>query len=222
MKKFLLLAFVTICIGIVVPCKAYSADITVGATVWYTQWDMEDVTVDPAFMYGPALAVKFSDDFNLTAVYLYGKFDMGGGAKISRNDLDLALNYRLNDYFKAFAGLKYMGYSMPFLDHSGIGPGLGLSATLPMAENLFLLATLSGFHLWGQNDFDYAGNVKKTDYTEYGMNSTLSLAYYIEPASTVVSLGGRFQYFQTHLDGEGITKNKFYGATLTATYTFGI
>ncbi|MCL2026685.1 MAG: hypothetical protein FWG92_07780, partial [Leptospirales bacterium] len=57
----------------------------------------------------------------------------------------------------------------------------------------------------------------------------------IAPASTVISLGGRFQYFKTVFD-EAIdvgsipaaseatynsnAKNKFYGVTLTATYTF--
>ena len=73
------MAFITICIGIIIPCKVHAADITVGATTFYAWWDLEQkghsYNTDPGFLFGPALAVKFNDDFNLTFVYLYGKFD---------------------------------------------------------------------------------------------------------------------------------------------------
>ena len=231
MKKFLLLTFIASIIGILIPSKIYATDITVGATTWYAWWEAEQggnkMDADPTFMYGPALAVKFNDDFNLTFVYLYGKFDAEeAGGKVKRNDSDLALNYRVHDYFKVFAGVKYMTFSSPDFDHDGIGPGLGLSATYPVTENLFLLATLSGFHLWGKEK--YTNNHPSDDYKEYGFNSTLSLAYYIASASTTVSLGGRFQYIKTdfdsneHTNGDSSMKSKIYGVTLTATYTFSI
>jgi hypothetical protein len=193
MKKYLLLAFIAICIGIIIPCKIYAVDISVGATTWYSWWGggaPDDSDVDPAFLYGPALSVKFNDDFNLTFVYLYGKYDMAGKDKNSgttfkfkftRSDADLALNYRLNGYFKAFAGIKYIDSSAMGFDWFGYGPGLGLSCTLPITENIFLLATLSGFHLWGEEDNSHNGKSKNKS---YGANSTLGLAYYIDPAST--------------------------------------
>ena len=99
--------------------KAYAFDITVGATTWYTWNDMTHSEagvikdIDPAFLYGPALSAKFNDDFNLTFIFLYGKFDTKtntGDVKMTRMDSDLALNYRLNDYLKIFAGVKYLGY----------------------------------------------------------------------------------------------------------------
>lgn len=35
------------------------------------------------------------------------------------------------------------------------------------------------------------------DFYKYGVNSSISLAYYVEAASTTISLGGRFQYVTT-------------------------
>ena len=236
MKKILLLALVAVCIGIAIPNKAHAVDITVGATTWYAWWDFnqEGMDIDPTFLYGPALAVKFNDDFNLTFIYLYGKFDSTekdddpmksepvSKDKIKRSDSDLALNYRLNDFLKLFAGMKYMNFkSSGGFVHGGYGPGLGLSATFPVAENLFLLGTFSGFYLWGNEEH---GDREDYKFKESGFNSSLALAYYIAPASTTINLGGRYQYFKTDYNDssqDGMS-HKFYGITLTATYTFSI
>ena len=86
----------------------------------------------------------------------------------------------------------------------------------PVIDNLFLFAALSGLYIWGDEE-NNLGN--KDYYREYGINSTLSIAYYIADFSTTVSLGGRFQYFKTDYD-DGNNKHMFYGITLTATYTF--
>jgi hypothetical protein len=257
------------------PCRAYSIDITAGATTWYAFGSRyEDVkdgcsrentsyAFDPTFLYGPALSVKFNNDFNLTFVFLYGKFDYkenyletGGIAdfqhnmksRAARSDSDLALNYRLNDYFKTFAGIKYMSYKIDIshdatafggdnlwthIKHVSVGPGIGLSGTLPIIDNIFALATISGFYLWSagekfNDNWIYAPRADLTiGYNEYGINSTLSIAYYIADWSTVISLGGRFQYFIIdYYEYEpflinSIT-NKIYGITLTATYSFSI
>ena len=263
MKKLLLLAFMAIAIGIIIPSKVYAVDISVGATTWYSWWDPvstsggSSVEIDPAFLYGPALSVKFNDDFNLTFIFLYGEFDAtmvadgdssGGSTKVTskRRDSDLALNYRLNNYFKLFGGIKYMGYKYSMdifhsgygwfnfkVDHSGFGPGLGISAAYPILDNLFFLASISGIYLWGDEEEKLPWAKEKTEFKEYGMNSSVSIAYYIAPASTVISLGGRFQYYKTaygdHSGEDGDPdddpvdeKNKFYGITLTATYNFSI
>ena len=227
-KSFLAFSLL-IFILISTPAKLHAVDISVGAATWYTWWDWKSpgrgnfIDIDPAFLYGPVLSVKFSDDFNLTFVYLYGKFDAqiplyaDTNIKLKRSDLDLALNYRLNNYFKVFGGIKYMGYKYLMdsdeTDHSGIGPGLGLSVAYPLVENLFLLANISGMYLWGSDD--------GFKFIDYGINSGLSIAYYIVPASTVISLGGRFQYYKEVNDYYTNTY-KFYGATLTATYNFSI
>ena len=218
MKKLLLLAFIALCTGIIIPQKLYAVDISVGASTWYVWWDRDEVDIDPAFLYGPVLAAKFTDNFNMTFVYLHGRFDAKDTANtftMKRNDSDIALNFRLNNYFKLFAGMKYMSYS-GIGNNTSYGPGLGISATFPILENLFLLANISIIYLWGDNDGG--------DFKEQGTNSSLSLAYYIASASTVISLGGRYQEFTTVYDDNNKSriKHEFYGVTLTATYTFSI
>ena len=247
--------------------KAYAVDITAGATTWYawgrqyyTQKDPSGtyyttVKSDPGLLYGPALAARFNDDFNLTFVYLYGKFDAEKGdgtkANFKRNDSDLALNYRLTDYFKIFLGAKFLSYDIvPAKDnywgslsfeikdmksHTSYGPGLGVSATVPITGNIFGLATISGLYLLGKEEIDIidrsnvftpVSRTLKIGYNEHGINSNISIAYYIAQASTVISLGGRFQYIMADYKGNEIylsdIKFMIYGATLTATYTFGI
>ena len=245
MKKYLLLAFIAVCIGIIIPSKVQATDISIGATTWYAWWSggtPEDGDADPTFLYGPVMSVKFNDDFNLTFVYLHGKHDIAGESekngikypfkvKFKRSDADLALNYRLNDIFKAFGGIKYIDSSITdMFDWYGYGPGFGLSCTLPVAENIFLLATLSGFHLWGTDESNNGkGGKDKSNNKSYGANTTLALAYYIAPASTTISLGGRYQYLKPNYDekkdddggGKSDAAN-FYGVTLTATYSFSL
>ena len=266
MKKILFLTFIAICISIITPSSMYALDITLGATTWYAQSEqyytqnkdayyMQDAPIksEPAFLYGPTLAVRLSNDFSLTFVFLYGTFktkrDYGtlkSDSKYWRNDSDLVLNYKLNDYFKIFAGVKYFSYAITPADtdnstfrikkidaHTSYGAGTGLSATVPLVGSLFCLGTVSGLYLWGTDKVkieDYStGNNKRSvnnGYNEYGINSTLSLAYYIAPASTVISLGGRFQYLMADYKKNDIyldsIKFTIYGVTLTATYTFSI
>ena len=270
MKKNLLLLFSAISISLIIPHKLYALDITLGGTTWYAQSEQYYTQVkspgglignsiaksDPAFLYGPTVAVRFSPDFNLTFVYLYGFFEnekkSGSGepytTKFSRSDSDLALNYRLGDYFKVFIGAKYLAYGITPAKqdaanfqvvgnvdiHKSYGPGVGLSATVPLVGNLFGLATVSGLYLWGDHDAkvkDYGANDDTArnvtlKFNEYGFNSNLSLAYYIAPASVVISLGARFQYLISDYDKNPIyldsIKFTIWGATLAATYTFRI
>lgn len=214
--------------------EASAAEISAGATTWYSWWDMKtsggdgDKEMDPKFLYGPAFSVKFSDDYNLTFVFLYGTFDMeedSGTEEISRYDSDLALNYRLGNYFKLFAGAKYMAYEMENFSHRSIGPGAGISAVLPVGGNFYLLGNISGLYLWGTHkQDDSSGTEQKTDYVEYGMNSSLSAAYYIAPSSVTLSLGGRYQYFKTDFESDDPDNSDmdhhFYGVTAAATYSF--
>ena len=263
LKKTLLLTLIAISILIIAPHKLHAVDITIGATTWFAWVDQEytknlvsssDTENTPAFLYGPAASVKFNSDFNLTFIFLYGQFKIEEKTpsylinyNYYRYDSDLALNYRLNDYFKIFCGIKYMyfgnnvsknaslgsgsaGFVYKF-EHEGLGPGAGISSTYPVLENLFLLTSLSGFYIWGEEtkgfiDASYSKRSIKSDCNDYGINFNLSLAYYIAPASTTIILGGRYQYIKTDYDkaytyytNDSCT---FYGATLTATYTFSI
>jgi len=268
MKKFIFLILTTIFISIITQHKLYAVDITVGATTWYAFSEQKNtqgkgapgligdtiVKSDPALLYGPTLAVRLSNDFNFTFVYLYGDFvtikedgtNFKSKSKYKRSDSDLALNYRLSDYFKVFAGMKYLSYNIaPYATdlmsfeiknidtHTSLGAGLGLSATVPLIGNLFCLGTVSGLYLFGKDkigitDADSVSNPRSVNlnYNEYGINSTIALAYYIAPASTVISLGGRLQYLVADYKNNAIyldsIKFTIYGVTLTATYTFSI
>jgi len=279
-------------VSILMPIKAYSVDITAGVAAWYA-WLYQPYTQDvyhntpahnkrygetknnPDLLYGPALSVKVSEDFNLTFVFLYGKFDITEvddveesppyydiDYKFERRDSDIALNYRLNDYFKIFAGVKYLSFSTNHsfdasgfnfdgmvyeIDRSGFGPGLGFSIILPIFDNLFLISNISGFYLWVEEKKGYFSSTLvppgtggpldvKTNCKDYGMNLTMSLAYYIAPISTTISVGGRGQFVRTkygseykqHLHkqknkyGDDYNTSGFYGVTFTATYSFSI
>jgi hypothetical protein len=193
------------------------------------------------------MSVKLSESFNVTFVYLFGKFnyeDHGDSFKSKRSDADLALNYRLSGYFKVFAGVKYLAFDMMQVEHIAsatetaindgkhqfIGGGLGLSATFPLANSLFLLATLSGFSGWGYEKVDVTSASKKFSFdaglNDFGINSNLSIAYYISSASTAISLGARYQYFKTKYTESKYfpvtIDNTIYGVTLSAAYSFDI
>jgi len=237
MKKITALTFIAaVCCMTILRSDVSAAEISAGATTWYSWWDLKtsggdgDQEMDPSLLYGPALSLKFSDNYNVTFVFLYGKFDMEQGEgkdEITRYDSDLALNYRLGNYFKLFAGGKYMAYEMDEFSHRSIGPGAGISAVLPIGGSFYLLGNISGLYLWGKHKQDsYNGGSEDIDYNEYGMNSSISLAYYITPASVTLSLGGRYQIFKTDFESDD-PNNKdmvhhFYGITAAATYSFKI
>ncbi len=77
-----------------------------------------------------------------------------------------------------------------------------------------------------QNNFSgFYSRTDDKDYYEYGLNTNLSLSYYIEAASTTNSLGGRYQYIKTEYKGSNPgpdEKNCFYGVTLSLIYNFNI
>lgn len=224
-----------------------AVEMSAGAATWFAWWDFDDhdstteSEIDPAFLYGPSLSAKFSDDFNLTFQFLYGTFDWidtydgeDHKYKFSRTDSDLALNYRLNSYFKVFAGCKYMGYKRTeygAVTHQGLGPGAGVSMVVPLGANFYLLGNFSGFYLYGKDEMDQEGMdlTIKSKYHEYGTNSSLALAYYIEAADTTLSIGGRYQdvksdYYYNSYEGADNSDmdHKFYGVTASATYSFSI
>ena len=263
--------YIIIYAGTIIPCTVYALDVSIGPTMWLTQMDQQYTkNLDDDVYYsdtqkanlpfiGPALAIKFNADFNLTFIYLYAESTVKEkvdtypdlGYNFKRHDADLALNYKLNDYFKIFAGIKYINYSIHRgrhtnysykeiikRDHYGLGPGLGLSAVFPVVENFFLLANLSGFCLLlNKESAEYLeiGHSPesipiKPKSNDYGINAHLSLACYIVPASTTISFGGRFQYIRTvYTDRDPIhgsyynhNTSMFYGVTLTTTYSFNI
>ncbi len=213
---------------------AQAADLSVGASTWYSWWRFEERdrtrSIDPSFLYGPVLALGFGRGWSLSTVFLYGRFTMeeddGASSKINRYDSDTALNYSINRYIKLFAGPKFMGYTMSrqSFSHIAVGPALGIGITLPLSDSLFLLWNVSGVYLFGEHEQENLGVKSSSDYTEPGVNTNLSLAWYIESASTTLTMGFRYQRFNTYYaeDGWSDMTHQFYGITLSAVYAFAL
>ncbi len=212
---------------------SHAMGISIGATSWYAWWDFKsdeyNNTMDPgsALLYGPMLALQLSENWSLSSVFLYGKFEPDNGSSyLKRYDSDSAINYALSRYFKIFAGLKFMGFSFPEGSHYGYGPAAGISFTLPLVENLFLTGNISGMYLWGnhENPESSSGTSSEYNYTEAGANANLSFAYLIASTSTTLMIGGRYQYFHSKYDGAGEASqdHQFYGITASAIYSFSI
>ena len=98
MKKLLLLSFIAISIGIIIPCKVHAFDISAGATTWFVQGyqscgDLSERS-NLSMLYGPVLSAQLSENFNLTFVFLYGVIyypDSVYKDGYKRMDMDLAL-----------------------------------------------------------------------------------------------------------------------------------
>ncbi len=240
MKKSLLFASVLLCMVVLLSSNGSAMDLSAGATTWYV-WNK---TTSPAFTqdtastlyWGPVMSARLSDDFSLSFVFLYGQFDNRRQEDETavvffdqtRMDSDLTLNYSLNTYFKIYLGGKYMRnkFTMPEYDytltHDSYGPGAGISVVLPLGYNFYILGNAGGLYLLGT---EKASRTSDKDYYEYGFNTSLSLSYYIEAASTTISLGGRYQYIKTAYKGsdpDPDEKNYFYGVTLSLIYNFNI
>ncbi len=222
------------CLILLFSSNAHALDISIGVSGWYAWWDMKsddggDESIDPEPLYGPALAINFSPNWSLTTVFLYGKYKIGdsgdGPGDMDRYDSDTAINYSFNRYIKAFGGFKYMGYDWSDGDHMSYGPALGIALTLPLIDNFYLLLNVSGMYLIGKENgtLETTGEKVEIDYYEIGVNSNISLAYYIAPASTSLILGFRYQYFEIDYDKyQGNSQHSFYGVTAAAVYSFSI
>jgi hypothetical protein len=249
MKKTLLSLLLAASLLVVVsgaPAHADETPVTLGVATWFAWMDTGDpgVEIDPFFLYGPSFSMVFSKDLSLSAVGYFGMAtahqaeDTNFGMPkmdydLTRIDADIALNYKLGGVFKAFLGCKLTSYSMSAtIDDgmggtadlsssvTGIGPALGVTMTMPLSANLFLLGSVSGNYLFTSQSTEQTG---QPEYSEsfhfYGYNATLSLAFFLDSAGkNALSLGGRLQSFledQELLPGEKHEWSSFYGITLS-------
>ncbi len=236
----------------VYPSTGTALDLSAGVYTWYSWWELpedqyEDTETDPGLVYGPTLAVSFNEFCTMTFVFLYGKFHAEGESSfyvvnslgpinyykydIERYDSDTAINFKLNNYFKVYLGVKYSAFNYELdgnvadsdFEHKTFGPGSGISITIPVAENTFIIGNVGGLYLKGKEKYrDSLAGDSSFDITDYGYNTSLSLAYFIKPASTTLSLGGRYQYIKTKYDDGFSNNSRFYGVTVSAVYIFNI
>ncbi|TAL39817.1 MAG: hypothetical protein EPN93_00810 [Spirochaetes bacterium] len=219
--------------------NAGAVGMSAGATAWYTQWktDAQDSPeINPGLLYGPVLGVDFAERWSVTSVFLTGSFEAdpvaGASPHFRRYDSDTTLNFALSRWFKVFGGLKYMRYDFSFTEnvplfetsefyHYAYGPGLGIGVTLPVTDSLFALVNVSGMYLAGKTGGD---TVQSQDWTEYGLNTTASLAWYLASLSTTLSAGIRYQRVSFSNDaGSGSEEtHSFLGVTVSAIYHFSL
>lgn len=228
----------------IVPAHSYASDISIGASAWYATWDIEFIdsstTADfgSGLLYGPVLSIKFSQNWSISSMFLYGKFpdatspgDQNDGSSfdLSRMDSDTLLNYSLNKYLKIFVGFKYMKWEFTGGSHVSPGGGGGIGFILPVINNVYFLGNVAGLYIDGYHKNSNSENgTDKDTFIEKGYNGSVSLAYYIQSASTTISLGYRFQFIKTvndekkSDDSSDEYTSKFYGVTLALVYSFEI
>ena len=113
----------------------------------------------------------------------------------------------------------------------GIGPAGGVTYTIALLDNLFLTAGTSLLYTSFEADetrkisVNASGYITSTideryKYSSWGNNTTITLALYIEPLSTSLILGGRFQYLKYYPvnDAPSLDDESFYGITFSVVY----
>lgn len=181
--------------------------------------------------------------------------------EIDKYDSDILFSYSLFRNIQLFFGGKYQRYNLhekdqglyqiasdPFyrdLISNSYGPGLGLGISLPAGENFAILMNLSGLYLFTtiEDKWSEESGSNPPSYTyklhAYGVNSSISLAYFISDANITIVTGFRYQYltykqksvskknydsgdefrFPRDYDSE---KDKFFGISIAAVYKFSI
>ncbi|HNX25295.1 MAG TPA: hypothetical protein PKG60_14710 [Spirochaetota bacterium] len=196
------------------------------------------ISLGGVFSYGTGWECKADYIYNPsgTEVHIYKSTD-----KMERFEGDLTINYALNNIFKIFFGWKYFGergegeyYFFPTsnpaaifrgdfeIDFNSTGPGVGLSSIFNLANNLYLITTVSGIYQKSQTKTKITGYTNREDKESneyFGGNGLLNLAYVIPETNVTLSLGGRYQYLK-NMDDD--TRILFYGVVLSAIYAFNI
>lgn len=189
--------------------------------------------------------VSYGKGWECEADYLYynGSYQLHVNKtleKLQRFESDLTMNYAINDMVKLFFGWKYFiqkgegTYSYYVVlspattgggefenTYTQTGPGLGLTLTFNVADNIYVMGSVSGIYLINKTESERTGssNLTTTENDKsFGPNCTLNLVYVIPDSDATISLGGRYQHLMK-TDDVG-TSNRFYGTMITAIYGF--
>ncbi|MCX8123336.1 MAG: hypothetical protein N3F66_04140 [Spirochaetes bacterium] len=191
----------------------HAADMGIGISTWYAGWDVKrndaKVKMDEVLYIGPSISYQFHEKWSCTLVALATpqKYTWQVGTEemeLRRYDVDLALNYQINRYTKVFAGAKYLAFAYHNKTngndglHHATGPGAGISFTMPVFTNVYVLANLSGLYILGNQKEDQQTGTKSINFYEIGANGSLQLAYYFPSVAITLAAGYRLQYVETH------------------------
>ena len=236
------------------PTEAQAGDISVGAMTWFSWWNPvwsktsvlhSDTNLNfelpPGFITGPVVTYKFDDQWSMSAVFLYWKYNTEDTAFVGNSffrterdvhkiEADIIVNYRVSNLVKWFFGIKYQGY---FYDEAesyiappvelifertvsfhNLGPGMGIGLTIPLFGGLYFLPNISAIILTGYNRID-----RDTQFAfSLGGNMSASLAYYIQSLGTTIVAGFRYQqlfYLYHGYQGYQDDDDQIYGVTFS-------
>jgi hypothetical protein len=176
MKHFRIASLLALALLASVPAIA-QLRVTAGAKAWYAAWNIpipyeqgvEQSAFDPAFMLGPYLSLRYGH-VSLTGMYSTsllhfeataknpGSWVMGfnGVRRVSRQDINLFLNYAISNEFTAFLNYKRLDYTfndaMTYITgmqarstqkFAGTGFGAGVQVTVPFGGGSPLYSFMS-------------------------------------------------------------------------------
>lgn len=225
--KNLIIIFLALFVVFNFTADSYSIDSMLGAKAGYYYWEpyykglemtgASDIGWGSGALYGPIMSVVFIPDISFSIAGLAGKQssqahvverDYNGGKqygtsyfKVFRVDIDSALSYRLNEFFKIFGGYKYQyldvtwRYTSVRTNASGMvtevqveqldnmknklhGPALGFGYSIPLSGKYFLAANISGLYMIGKAPFkgsSYSTDNSSTDPITYNKQETTNI-----------------------------------------------
>jgi hypothetical protein len=215
----------------------YAADLGVGISAWYADWEMESnpgndpINMNEVLYIGPSIAYQFSDKWSTTLVALATPQKYKDvQTEYRRYDMDFALNYHVSRYVKVFGGAKYLAFvynnTMNTYNgiHHAVGPGAGISLTIPVLTNFYILANMSGIYIIGNEKTEDTTGTTNNNFYEFGGSSALQIAYYIPSIAITFAVGYRYQYIESHYKNTGsnnsILEHTFKGFTVLLVKSF--
>jgi hypothetical protein len=221
-----------IAIGLLISTTAFCQEspfqFSVGLVQWFSRWDTDFFKGSGFGSWGPKIGVGYKN-FGLGIVFLNGNFDLdikgGGKADADRSDLDVILQYRINQYISASLGLKYFTYNMSSktqsIEESLTGAGLGLGGYYPFAE--------SGFYAYGLISYlpalniDYSAKISGFKESDSGDGSAFNAEGGVGYLFTRIPISIDVGYRHQTVDKKGLTKNTsdvFSGPAIDVSYAF--
>jgi hypothetical protein len=217
------------------PCPA--AD-TVGARLWYAQWDVsyEDASgkeQELDFDAAPMFVLQYSHQFADQRWLAFGQVGYGEGWGNEERDTDdtrldvMAGGCAVFDWFRCGLAYRYMQQDSDYSASSPVGeadwtgryhgPELLAQGLLPLVDRfkLSLQATWQPFVFWSD---EYSGG-DEGDGTTWAYSLDGGLVYSFE--RYFVQLGYRWQHVEEDTDeGGGITDDDFHGPYLGVNFTW--
>ncbi len=215
---------------------------TISLKGWANSWEEKfedsaggEVTFDlgSSLMLGPALSVKFENNWFLSASYLVTTqdyessdwYDPGDKLIFDRKDLDLTAGYMFTPRFGAFFGYKSIeagatyeltGSSFDVGTNTWSGPGVGILGNIPLGTTSALYGSLAVMVM----DYEYSdpsGGTYNIDMA--GASLEVGVAFAFADALSA-NVGIKAQSFSGE-DDFGITQtDTFSGLTFGLNYTF--